>query len=110
MPKLNPKTELSAALDMEGERGSSERTLRALPPLRLGEVLLRGAGVGEEQRVAPSPTPSPSPSAALGGADEDAGGEATMATWRGGAVRWGDRGEETEDGGWGFKWRRRGSR
>jgi hypothetical protein len=60
-----------------------ERTLRELPPLWLGEVLLRCAGVGEEQRAAPHPTPSPSPSAALGGGgDEEVGGEAAaMARW-----------------------------
>jgi hypothetical protein len=70
---------------VEGVRESNEQTFRALPLLRLGEALLRGADVGEE-RAAPAPTasPSPSPSAALVGGDEDAGGEVTMARQRGG--------------------------
>jgi hypothetical protein len=93
--------------------GWGERTLRALPPLRLGEVLLRCAGVGEEQRAAPHPTPSPSPSAALGGGgDEEAGGEASaMARWE---RRWRLVGEARRNGGWPagagvFKWKGRGS-
>jgi hypothetical protein len=68
---------------VEGVRESNEQTFRALPLLRLGEALLRGADVGEE-RAAPAPTASPSPSAALVGGDEDAGGEVTMARQRGG--------------------------
>ena len=82
--------------------------MRELPPLRLGEVLLRGAGVGEEQRAAPMP----SPSAALGGGgDEGAGGAA--AAMAAGAVeedsmgRWRRKGRR----GWwgiGFKWKGEG--
>jgi hypothetical protein len=69
---------------VEGVRESNEQTFRALPLLRLGEALLRGADVGEKERAAPAPTASPSPSAALVGGDEDAGGEVTMARQRGG--------------------------
>jgi hypothetical protein len=43
----------------------------------LGEVLLWGLGVGEEQRTAAPPIPSSSTSAAMGGGgDEDAGNTA----------------------------------
>jgi len=68
----------------------------------LGEVLLRCAGVGEEQRAAPHPTLSPSPSAALGGGgDEEAGGEAAaMARCE---RRWRLVGEARRVAGWGIQ-------
>jgi hypothetical protein len=48
--------------------------------LQLGEVLMRGAGVGEEQRTVAPPIPSSSTSAAMGGGGDEEAGNTAAAT------------------------------
>jgi hypothetical protein len=69
-----------AAARSKGRDRASELTFRELPPLRLGEVLLWGAGVGEEQRTAAPPISSSSTSAAMGGGGDEEAGNTAAAT------------------------------